>query len=657
MKKLSEIISEDMFANAFRICQEYCRSDEHILDVNFRLLKSAFLMTKESQVRHFYNKYIATDLIYALPELFSSDIVTIPKKLTGIREYRFLSFYSMITYNAVGLLFIECCSDFIKNINFTRRNIYAYYPTKFNIDEKNNWETKNDYKDEYRKFGHKLQENLQLNDIVLRFDIEKYFESIPHATLIELIRMYSPESSLKAHCYDSDSHSILEFYFKALMSRNYSIPQGRKNFISDYLGYLYLVPFDIKVTQLCKSGILNFKCAIRYVDDVFIIFTNANGVDRSSVLKELMNIEQNIASWLHSNLELTISPNKTQRHIVSNMKERNIFIKRAKKTISSVDDNSDDSMMIKDDISTAYKRFKEILTKFKYSHKDSFLFEIKKDEVEDLKIIFDYRFKSYLLTPKIKRDLIHTLREIDIELLPDHIYILITIFFITRHGDMPFVDVFLSYVKKITRLDKRHIHVLLASLAQDIDKKSIKKVVCKFKDQLLLDNYGKYLLAFFKLCRKEKNANPVFKRICKEYEGKKHRRSFLFEITDDYAFLIEYIIANYRENGSIIRQLKYFIVSKTDRDWDRAFNHFHSMFHELCKVKFKLNDHATVQNVLKKVTNLGIENELLVMKFYDRRNFNLVTHPSRKGIPSVKVSKSDVDFYVAKILSIIRQYF
>lgn len=89
MKKIGEIISEELFLNAFHICQDYCKTEYFIQDVNFRLVKNQLITLSDHNVRKFYKRYISNDLVYSLPELFSSDIVSVPKKLTGVREYRF----------------------------------------------------------------------------------------------------------------------------------------------------------------------------------------------------------------------------------------------------------------------------------------------------------------------------------------------------------------------------------------------------------------------------------------------------------------------------------------------------------------------------------------------------------------------------------------
>ena len=75
--------------------------------------------------------YIQDEKVYAIPELCMSEIVTIPKSMTGVREYRYMSSFAHILYTAFGLVFVECTSPLIDILNFKERGIFPYFPTRF----------------------------------------------------------------------------------------------------------------------------------------------------------------------------------------------------------------------------------------------------------------------------------------------------------------------------------------------------------------------------------------------------------------------------------------------------------------------------------------------------------------------------------------------
>jgi hypothetical protein len=162
----------------------------------FRLLERHLLALSASRIKTYYEKYLSNDLVYSLPELFTSDVVSIPKRLTGVREYRFFTALSMVLYNAVGLLFVDCCSQVIEQLDFRKKSVFAYYPTKF-VQKDDEWTARNDYKAEYNAFAEKLDAQIEPGDVILKFDISGYFETISHSKLVSLLRTFSPESSLE----------------------------------------------------------------------------------------------------------------------------------------------------------------------------------------------------------------------------------------------------------------------------------------------------------------------------------------------------------------------------------------------------------------------------------------------------------------------------
>ncbi|TKJ87013.1 hypothetical protein PaeCFBP13512_18840, partial [Paenibacillus sp. CFBP13512] len=484
--KLSEIITEELFLNAFNICKNYAE-ENFILDINFRLLQDILKTTSEEKMSLFYKKFIETDLVLSIPEFYSSDIIFIPKGMTSVREYRFFSLYSIILYNAIGLLFVECTHDLLKEIHFSKKNIFAYYPTTF-LKENNEWKANNDYKENYSNFLDKLYEQITVGDVVLRLDITNYFEDIKHRLLINMLKKFSIPSILSKYNINSVTQEILEFYFASLMGKNNAIPQGRKNFLSDYLGYLYLVPFDVNVASLTKNKNLNFKSMIRYVDDIFITFTPNINLSKKEILKELLVIEQLISSWFYDNLFLSINSSKTKRNIIDSEDNRKKYLKFTKKIVS-------DPQLAQPQVNNQFYplvHFKNSLRKLKFREVNEFDIKLSGEERENLKVIFDKKFQNYIFKPNVSRELILLLKEISFDLVAEYINILIVLFSMKSKKENVFRNIFIKFLlTKINLLDRRHIHILFLALAQSMkneDKKKIKANVKKNKTILLENN-------------------------------------------------------------------------------------------------------------------------------------------------------------------------
>ena len=659
MKKIGEIVSEELFLNAFHICQNYCRSEHFIHDVNFRLLKERLLSLSDSNIKTYYKNYIANDLVYALPEFFTSDVVSIPKRLTGVREYRFFSVPAMVCFNAIGLVFVDCCSQVIEQLDFKRKRVFAYYPTKF-IYKDGEWTARNDYKAEYNAFADKLNTQIEPRDVILKFDISGYFETISHPKLVGLLRTFAPESSLEKHNISKDSASVFEFYLESLMQKKQGIPQGRKNFVSDYFGYLYLIPFDIEIPKLAQSAHLQFKSLVRYVDDIFVILKATDGTPKREIYRELLTIEQGISSWLYNNWNLNVSPEKTVREIIKTPTKKAEFIKYSKKAISSPvpvegeTKETEKASAPSSDIEKQFGQFKDALAKFRFKDEDRFDFKLDSQERESLKSILAPNFQAYVFKGSNVSELQGILKQLDFELTADQINIVIALFLLEKNSAKPFYTFLDHFLLKAINLgDKRHIHIMLAALAQGIAPSHVAKPVQKFSAKLRSDNYGKYLMCFFSLAKPD-SKNEVYRRICREQALEKMKKGiFLYPPFSDYEKLIETVVKQFADKQTLIQPLKHYVYERWNKRWDIAFNHFHNLFHEICKLKFKLPDIATAKDVIKKLSGIGIDDELLIMKFYDRRNFNAVSHPSQKGKPSVKVSESDLVEYEGKILKLI----
>lgn len=668
MKKISDVITEELFVNAYKICKKYSEK-EFITDINLLLLKNAFQSITENNIRAYYQKYIQTELFYAIPYLFSTDTVSIPKNVNGLREYKFFTMMSMILYNAVGLLFVDVCNDFLNKVKFENTNIFHFSPTKFTYDN-NEWKSQNEYAKQYTKFTAKMKEIVEERDVILKIDISNYFDTMKHEKLVQLLKKLGLESKLAIYDIDEKARDTLLFYFESLMNKKQGIPQGKVNCVSDLYGLLYLLPLDFNIVDICKKYNLEYKAMIRYVDDTMIIFRNKNNLANKEIFKELSKLEQELSLFLNNELMLRINEKKTEYSIIHSKEDREKFIERNTKKVSNAnkteleDDINEDNES--KDLDKKIDEMIQVIEKYKFTNDEKFKFEITDEDKEKLKIVFDNNIKKYLKKPEIKQKMRKVLQNLDIELTVSQMNILIALFFIDANNQNIYLDILVNYLlNNLDLKDKRLLHIILLMISQGIDFSEYKKFnsyIDENKNELFKDNYGKYILILKKIVKNDEKINilsdeGIFNQINYEFNKRsKYSRKILCENNTMYNKLIVEMAKLQNINESIINQMKWYVYNIRNGNLDSAFNHFHNLFHEVCKEKFKLKDGDTVETVINRLyKNDIIENkeEVLIRKFYDRRNFNPVSHPSKNGKASVKISKEILEEFEDEIIEIL----
>jgi retron-type reverse transcriptase len=139
----------------------------------------------------------------------------------------------------------------------------------------------------FRDFGRKVSKNNTRICWILKCDIKKFFASIDHKTLNEILREYIK---------DEDVLLLLSEIIKSFHSakENIGLPLG--NLTSQLLVNIYMNKFD----QFMKHR-LKVKYYIRYADDFVIL---SQGKDY------LWELVPKIADFLEENLKLTLHPKK-----------------------------------------------------------------------------------------------------------------------------------------------------------------------------------------------------------------------------------------------------------------------------------------------------------------------------------------------------------
>jgi retron-type reverse transcriptase len=137
------------------------------------------------------------------------------------------------------------------------------------------------------KFSFPISKNNTSSFYALKCDIRKFFDSIDHKILIDI---------LKKRIKDIDFLWLISEIINSFYSgdKNKGIPLG--NLTSQHFANIYLNPFDKFIKHKLKA-----KYYIRYTDDFVILDTNRD------YLEKIINL---IEEFLNDNLKLSLHPNK-----------------------------------------------------------------------------------------------------------------------------------------------------------------------------------------------------------------------------------------------------------------------------------------------------------------------------------------------------------
>ena len=139
----------------------------------------------------------------------------------------------------------------------------------------------------FRSFAYKVSKNNTKTCWVLKCDIKKFFASINHKILKDILAEYIP---------DKDILWLLSEIIDSFYSANSGVGLPLGNLTSQLLVNIYMNKFDQFVKHRLKA-----KYYIRYADDFIIL-------SRDKIWLERLLLE--IKSFLENNLKLSIHPDK-----------------------------------------------------------------------------------------------------------------------------------------------------------------------------------------------------------------------------------------------------------------------------------------------------------------------------------------------------------
>lgn len=169
------------------------------------------------------------------------------------------------------------------------REIYLFFDRTFIADSYScrRWKGVHRAIQRFCKFSDKVSKNNTQTIWILKCDIRKFFASIDHGALIEIIKKY---------IYDKDIILLLLEVIGSFHSTKEDVGLPLGNLTSQILVNIYMNEFDQFVKHKLKA-----KYYIRYADDFVILSEDKNWLEM---------ILSQISSFLKGRLKLSLHPNK-----------------------------------------------------------------------------------------------------------------------------------------------------------------------------------------------------------------------------------------------------------------------------------------------------------------------------------------------------------
>lgn len=169
------------------------------------------------------------------------------------------------------------------------RILYPFFDRTFITDSYSCRYNKGTHKaiERFHVFSYKVSKNNTKTVWVLKCDIRKFFASVDHTILIEILKRYIP---------DTDILSLLSEIIRSFHSTKEGVGLPLGNLTSQLLVNIYMNEFDHFVKHQIKA-----KYYIRYADDFVFLSDDTEWLD---------SILPNIALFLEEKLKLSLHPDK-----------------------------------------------------------------------------------------------------------------------------------------------------------------------------------------------------------------------------------------------------------------------------------------------------------------------------------------------------------
>lgn len=579
------------------------------------------------ETEEYFNKRVANNLFYGLEREFAVYDYVIPKACLGLRNQKFFTYPMRVLYYSIGLYLLKLSQELLQSYVKNNGRFECYYGGNliFNKDSVVIKHETTFYKPNYKKFKKQVRKQANNdvdNKLVIKLDIQNYFDNISITTLLnKLDRLIKPSIKESLH-FDASTKEQITFYFNYISGKKGGIPQSDNDIISGFLGHVYLLFSDLVIdTEISKypQEIKEHKI-IRFVDDTFIIINFLESTKQKKKEAIADSLTSKVADLLHYNSGLRLNT-KTKLYWLSNLEQKEELLKDLKKVSPEYPSNDDDNE------ETPHNKIAHIfyeLQKLKNSSIDVSIGYDGSLEEEILKEVYDESVIQLLETEENKNRIEEIFNNFNFDLvkvMPREIILIISI-------NQKVSNRFVRFLHKKNQLTTRDLYLIIKFLCQT-----------HFKNKNLF---------------KKLKCSEAFSHIASVYQESK--------IVSDYPGYYELSgeqLTSILCESQIIEQIRLRIVHEKIGSYSVALNHLLNEIHAVCllldenkKKKYEADD------AVNYLTSKFVPHEICIdiRNLFDRRNRNTVSHPGSDQNIAWGVTENEYIQYrdaVGKCLKII----
>lgn len=607
--------SQKYFDSAIKLINRqielYSKSPDFSLNMEFfkkRLDYSVLL--NEFDRKDFFEKKIQHQLFYWLEDEFYIHRYYIPKWITGVRKYAFLSYQTLVVYYAICLYICDLFehiysmeTEVIAKILETQWCLYIHSSGNQiqkigDFNKISYWAIR--HNEHYKAIIKSIKKHTQVTSSkkhVLKIDIQNFFEDIEIPRLFEFIG--ENITLIQEKGFTQDRKEKINDFFKYL-SNNWWLIQSDANLASNTLADLYLVQFDFALIDFLRKNKIQFKYH-RYVDDIYLIFDDWTHISHESILYHIL---PQIEELFYIQLWLRINSYKTKIWTIENEDNWKDFV-RELKNISQVDSSPE---VDEDDVTPFHQKWLDFMDKVKKLNDEY-------PRIEWWQIITQtdgYSFNEIFIKDDTWKNLLEWLLTYEIEsclsFYPKNLSDAFSSF--NFHNILLAPKAFLAVINRSTDIHKNFLDFFN------------KKTKWTFADSFILWRELIFNKNFY-YSNRRKIERETHRVILDFYKPKKLITSEIkIKIYDEYHTDIH-----------LCEQIKLRIIAESKKDFSIACNHLLNEFHRIIFMKsgfskkienFKQKE--VVTEITKMVPYIEIEKIRLIIDFFDRRNKNNVSH-------------------------------